>query len=121
MKIRVIVAGDQIVSRGRLICRLQGCTHAENWRRAVPGTWHVTLVEGVRNGTGMAYTLTLERRDPATLDLASGSTPTGDFSCLDSFAIIEPEKRVSKPRSPADDSEVAAEPTVLPTEPGADN
>lgn len=97
MQIRITVPGNQIVARGRLICRLKGCSHTASWRRAASGTWLVTQVHGVRVESGMQYTLDLERRDPATL----GAVALADFSCLEGFEITVPEKR---PRRSTGDS-----------------
>ena len=80
MRIQIIVAANEIVSRGRTISRLKNTTHAGFWRRAASGTWFCTQVEGKRSAEGMTYTLDVVR----TADLAVRERPaSADWGCLD--------------------------------------
>lgn len=110
MQITVIVPANQIVSRGRPICRLQGCTHIGFWRRAAESTWRVTQVSGSRDaGSGdMVYVLTLARGEWP-------EAPHADFSCLEGYSVTVPEPRRRSPGSDAETSD-AAEPTDTATE-----
>jgi len=125
MRIQIIVAANEIVSRGRTISRLKNTTHAGFWRRAASGTWFCTQVEGKRSAEGMTYTLDIVRtvdlapphKQRETLEMQSSA----DWGCLDGYSVIEPERRVrSRAADPADDSSDAAEPTDPSTAPGTD-
>lgn len=119
MRIQIIVAANEIVSRGRTISRLKNTTHAEFWRRAASGTWFCTQVEGKRSAAGMTYTLDIVRM--VDLAVPRERPASADWGCLDGYSVIEPERRVrSRAADPADDSSDAAEPTDPSTAPGTD-
>lgn len=87
MRIQLIVAANEIVSRGRTISRLKQTTHAGFWRRAASGTWFCTQVEGKRSAEGMTYTLDIVRM--VDLAVPRERPASADWGCLDGYSVIE--------------------------------